>query len=128
MLCTAGHVKRIKRQRKHYRTVIYLPTFSLDTVRAGRTDTPLEARDARKWIDQASNVGGMEEGTSTGTSSETRSSITTNDQIYYDVAPCVVGDGDDATLLFEPLDRERVKKAKLLWVGRIKDSGTSNLI
>jgi hypothetical protein len=70
----------------------------------------------------------MEEGTSTGTSSETRSSIRTNDQICYDVAPCVGGDGEDATLLFEPLDRERVKQTMLLWVGRIKDSGTSNLI
>ena len=114
MLCTAGHVKRIKRQRKHYRTVIYLPTFSLDTVCDGRTDTPLEATDARKWIDQASNVGGMEENTSTGTGSETKSSITTNDQICYDVAPCVGGDGEDATVLFEPLDRERVKQVASL--------------
>jgi len=70
----------------------------------------------------------MEEGTSTGTSSETRNSITTNDQICYDVAPCVGGDGEDATLLFEPLGRERVKQAKLLWVVRINNSGMSNLI
>jgi hypothetical protein len=28
MLCTAGHVKLIKHQRKHYSTVIYLPRFS----------------------------------------------------------------------------------------------------